>query len=113
MIETFLFDGSQVVIAKTNQRTFRGALPTAVEERDRRCQHESGCPAPASECDVDHRTPAARGGPTSQFNGRLECLPDNRIEHLHDDSHGKPERELSYLDALRCRLRWQYLNETA
>jgi hypothetical protein len=66
---------------------------------------------PASECDVDHRTPAARGGPTSQFNGGAECKGHNRIPHLHDDPVEQPERRVDRLDAIRCRLRWQLLNE--
>jgi hypothetical protein len=113
VMETFLFDGPMVVMAKTNQRLFRGALRKAILVRDRRCQHEAGCPTPASECDVDHRTPAARGGPTSQFNGRAECTPHNRNDELQDDAEALPERDITYLDAVRARLRFQMLLEEA
>ena len=111
VMETFLFDGPSVIIAKSHQRVFRGALRKAILVRDRRCQHEAGCSTPASECDVDHRTPAARGGPTSQFNGGVECKGHNRIPHLHDDPVELPERPIDRLDALRCRLRWQALHD--
>jgi hypothetical protein len=110
VMEMFLFDGPTVIIAKTHQRTFRGALRKAIKVRDRRCQHESVCPAPAAECDIDHRTPAARGGPTSQFNGHAECLPHNRLEHLHDQPDEQPERPIGILDLIRCKARWYQLN---
>ena len=86
-LEAFLFDGSEVVLTTSKQRTFRGALRRAVQVRDKRCQHRSVCPTPAVDADIDHRTPAARGGPTSQFNGAVECIPHNR----HPELHGHPE----------------------
>jgi hypothetical protein len=113
VMEVFLFDGPSTVIAKSKQRTFRGALRKAILVRDRRCQHASGCATPASECDVDHRTPAARGGPTSQFNGHAECVPHNRLAHLHDDPVEQPDRRITVLDEIRCRLRWQMLQEAS
>jgi hypothetical protein len=60
---------------------------------------------------VDHRTPAARGGPTSQFNGGAQCKGHNRIPHLHDDPVEQPERRVDRLDAIRCRLRWQAMHD--
>ena len=111
VMETFLFDGQNTVLAVSKQRTFRGALRRAVQVRDRRCQHSSVCPAPAIESDVDHRTPAARGGPTSQFNGAVECVPHNRLAHLHDHPRPQPERQVSVLDEIRCRLRWRLLRD--
>ena len=74
-IETVLFDGRQRVIGVTYKRSFTGAVRRAVEVRDRRCQHPSGCDEPASRCDVDHIVPHSEGGITSQDNGRLSC-PD-------------------------------------
>lgn len=106
VVEAFLFDGPTTVIAKSSRRTFTGALRAAITVRDRRCQHRSGCDTPAIHGDVDHRRPAARGGPTSQFNGRAECVPHNRLPHLHDHDHERPDREITVLDAIRCRLRW-------
>jgi hypothetical protein len=111
LMEAFLFDGSEVVLATSKQRTFRGALRRAVQVRDKRCQHESVCPTPAVDCDVDHRTPAARGGPTSQFNGASECMPHNRRSELHGNPQPRPERPIDTLDALRCRMRWRMLRD--
>jgi hypothetical protein len=113
VMESFLFDGPTTVIAKTRQRTFTGALRRAVQVRDRRCQHQSVCPTPAVDGDVDHRTPAARGGPTSQFNGRSLCTPHNRQEALRDRADPLPDRRVDILDAIRCRIRWAYLQELA
>jgi hypothetical protein len=113
VMESFLFDGPLVVIAKSRQRTFTGALRRAIQVRDRRCQHPSGCPTPAVDADIDHRRPAARGGPTSQFNGRVECTPHNRHAHLRDQVDELPERRVHILDAIRCRLRWQLLHDFA
>jgi hypothetical protein len=111
VMESFLFDGPMVVIAKTRQRTFTGALRRAIQVRDRRCQHPSGCPTPAADADIDHRRPAARGGPTSQFNGRVGCIPHNRHAHLRDRVDELPERRVDILEAIRCRLRWQVLHD--
>ena len=72
------------------KRSFTGALRRAIEVRDRHCQHPSGCDEPASRCDVDHITPYSEGGDTSQENGRLECWPHNRIEHLRNAGPGVP-----------------------
>lgn len=113
VMESFLFDGPTTVIATSRRRTFTGALRRAVQVRDRRCQHQSVCPTPAVDGDVDHRTPAARGGPTSQFNGRSLCTPHNRQEALRDHADPLPDRHVHVLDAIRCRLRWAYLQELA
>ena len=111
VMQRFLFDGSEVVLATSKQRTFRGNLRRAIQVRDRRCQHGSVCPTPAVDGDVDHRKPAARGGPTSQFNGAAECIPHNRHPDLHGHPAPRPERPITPLDALRCRLKWQCLRE--
>ena len=112
LIETFLFDGPSTVIAKSHTRTFTGALRKAIQVRDRRCQHRSECPAPAADSDVDHRRPYSEGGATSQFNGRVECIPHNWLAHVHDhpgDDPNPPEHPVGPLDAIRCRLRWHVL----
>jgi len=111
LLEAFLFDGSETVLTTSKQRTFRGALRRAVQVRDKRCQHRSVCPTPAAEADIDHRTPAARGGPTSQFNGAVECIPHNRHPELHGHPEPRPERPITTLDALRCRMRWRLLRD--
>ncbi len=111
VMQTFLFDARHSVLGVSRQRTFRGVLRRAIQVRDRRCQHKSVCPTPASECDVDHRTPAARGGPTSEINGRMECRTHNR----HPDLHGHPEplgeREVTILDVMRATARWAALRD--
>ena len=112
-IETILFDGPLTVIAASPARTFTGRLRRAIEARDRHCQHPAGCDVPADDCDVDHIIPFALGGPTSQFNGRLECRPHNRDATKHD--HGAtphPDRPVTVLDEIRARLRWRYLHTT-
>jgi hypothetical protein len=112
VLEAFLFDGGHTVLGMSRRRTFTGALRRAIQVRDLRCTHPSVCPTPAAACDIDHRTPAARGGPTSQFNGRPECPPHNRIPDLHDhEVESLPPRDITYLDLLRCRLRWAHLRD--
>ena len=96
----------------SHRRTFTGQLRRAVQVRDRRCQHTSGCDVPADQCDIDHIVPHAADGPTSQFNGKAECQPHNRNPDRHD--HGgvpRPTRPIDRLDELRCRLRWQMLRD--
>lgn len=108
LIESVLFDGPSTVISVSSKRTFTGALRRAVQVRDRRCRHPSGCEVPAERCDVDHIRPHVVDGLTSQANGRLECPPHNQIPELHD--HGAVpgvEREVTRLDELRCLIRWR------
>jgi hypothetical protein len=111
-LETVLFDGPSTVISVSHRRSFTGALRRAVQVRDRHCRHTSGCDVPADQCDVDHIVPHADAGPTSQFNGKLECTPHNRDSDRHD--HGgtpRPSRPIDRLDEIRCRLRWKLLRE--
>jgi hypothetical protein len=111
-LETVLFDGPSTVISVSHRRGFTGALRRAVQVRDRHCRHTSGCDVPADQCDVDHIVPHAAAGPTSQFNGKLECTPHNRDSDRHD--HGgtpRPSRPIDRLDEIRCRLRWSLLRE--
>jgi hypothetical protein len=111
-LETVLFDGPSTVISVSHRRSFTGALRRAVQVRDRHCRHTSGCDVPADQCDVDHIVPHAAAGPTSQFNGKLECTPHNRDSERHD--HGgtpRPSRPIDRLDEIRCRLRWSLLRE--
>jgi len=107
-LETVLFDGPSTVVSVSHRRNFTGALRRAIEVRDRHCQHPSGCEIPADRCDVDHVVPFAQGGPTDQFNGRLQCPTHNRRTDLHD--HGAPPlpwRSVGRIDALRARVRWR------
>lgn len=105
MYEVVLFDGPHTIVSVSNKRLFGGALRRAVEVRDQFCQHPSECDEPAERCDVDHITPASQGGPTSQFNGRLECKVHNRNPAKHDhDAEPLPEHPV---DLLRARARWR------
>lgn len=108
VIQSVLFDGPTTVVGVSAQRSFTGALRTAIEVRDRHCQHPSGCDTPAPDCDVDHIVPWAEGGPTSQFNGRLLCATHNRHPDRRDRPSPHPARSVTRLDVLRCRLRWAY-----
>jgi Domain of unknown function (DUF222) len=109
--ETFLFGDHSTIVTVSPSRTFRGALRRAIQVRDRHCRHESGCDVSAVHSDVDHITPVARAGPTSQFNGRSYCTPHNRTITT-GTRHPAPERLLGPLDALRARLRWQCLQRS-
>jgi hypothetical protein len=111
-LETILFADLLTVAAASPTRSFTGKLRRAIEVRDRHCQHPSGCDVPAPDCDVDHIVPDVDGGPTAQWNGRLECRPHNRDPLKHD--HGAapfPPREVGVLDEIRARLRWQLRHE--
>jgi Domain of unknown function (DUF222) len=71
-IERAVFDGpSRVIDVGARRRLFTGRLRRAIEVRDGRCQHPSGCDQPASRCEVDHIIPYSVGGHTTQENGRL------------------------------------------
>jgi hypothetical protein len=110
-IETILFDGPFTVIAASHTRTFTGRLRRAIQVRDRRCQHPSGCDVHVEGCDIDHIVAHTNGGKTTQFNGRLECRPHNRDATKHDhDAVPLPERPVTILDELRARLRWRDLH---
>jgi hypothetical protein len=108
MYEVILFDGPHTAVSVSNKRLFTGALRRAIEVRDLHCQHPSGCDEPATNCDVDHITPASQGGPTSQGNGRLECKVHNRNPNKHD--HGAephPDQPVDTLAIIRARIRWR------
>ena len=83
-MQTFIFDGSDRVVAASPTRTFRGMLRRAIQVRDRHCQHPSGCDAPITQCDIDHRVAWAERGITEEADGQLECQPHNRHSDLHD-----------------------------
>lgn len=76
-----IFDGqSRVVDVGVRQRLFTGATRTAVEMRDRFCQHPS-CDVPAERCQIDHIIPYDKGGLTAQANGRCYCPFHHRWHH--------------------------------
>jgi hypothetical protein len=51
-----------------------------VETRDRHCVFP-GCRMPASDCDLDHTTTWAEGGPTTPDNLTSLCRSDHRLKH--------------------------------
>ncbi len=51
-----------------------------VESRSRACVFP-GCRMPAGDCDIDHRTPWAEGGPTTPSNLAPLCRPDHLLKH--------------------------------
>jgi len=109
LMETFLFDGPSVVLTASQKRTFTGKLRSAIQARDRRCQHPSGCTVPATKCDINHIVAWSEGGTTDQFNGDPECPPHNRHSDKHD--HHKPplpRQPVDRLAALRAKCRWVY-----
>jgi NaMN:DMB phosphoribosyltransferase len=111
--ETVLFDGPHTVISVSQARRFTGAIRKAIETRDRHCTHPSDCDVPAERCDVDHIIPFSEHGPTSQFNGRLQCATHNRnaSRHAHSTTQPiSPPRPITELDHIRCRLRYNYRN---
>jgi hypothetical protein len=61
-------------------RSVPPALAKAVIVRDRHCRYR-GCAAPPWACDVHHREPWARGGPTAVHNLGLLCW--HHHEHVH------------------------------
>ena len=107
-VQTFIFDGADHVIAASKQRTFRGMLRRAIQVRDRHCQHPSGCDAPITHCDVNHRVGHAAGGVTDEATGNLECEPHNRRSDLHHRqpadaiTSARQRRSLEHLARQRC-----------
>lgn len=75
--------------SRKQARFFTGTLRTAIQLRDRHCQHPSGCDEPISRCDIDHVTPHSHGGTTTLTGGRLLCTAHNRIPALRDP--GQPD----------------------
>jgi hypothetical protein len=64
-------------------RSVPPALAKAVIFRDRHCRFEH-CSAPPWACDIHHRRPWARGGPTSLDNLGLLCWFHHEHVHRHD-----------------------------
>ncbi|HET9557627.1 MAG TPA: DUF222 domain-containing protein, partial [Actinomycetota bacterium] len=85
VIETMLFDSpSRVLDVGAQRRFFTGALRRAIEIRDRTCFHPS-CDEVPTRPEIDHIHEAAKGGETTQTNGRLGCGVHNRWRNQHPD----------------------------
>jgi hypothetical protein len=90
-IERVVFDGpSKVIDVGVQRRLFAGGTRRAVEVRDRECFQEA-CEAPAERLQVDHIHEAAKGGVTTQANGRLACPFHNRWRNHHPDPSDDPD----------------------
>lgn len=87
-LERAVMEPSGRVEVSPTQRLFTGGTRRAIELRDRECVH-AYCDTPASRCQADHLLPWARGGRTTQANGRLLCGFHNR-QRNHDPP---PQRE--------------------
>jgi hypothetical protein len=83
-IERIVFDTPDRVLSISHRRSFPAAVRRAVEIRDRRCTHPSGCDDPSSWCDVDHVHEHSCGGETSEANARLLCRTHNRNHTLRE-----------------------------
>ena len=60
-------------------RTATGALRRHIETRDMTCV-APGCRMPATDCDIDHRTPYHLGGPTDDRNEEPLCRHDHIVK---------------------------------
>jgi hypothetical protein len=108
MIESLVFDGSNVMLTMSRARFFVDRLRRAIQLRDRHCQHPSGCDEPAERCDIDHAVPHSEGGPTSQFNGRALCPPHNRHSDLRDrNAQPLPEEPVTPDRVAAARQQWR------
>jgi hypothetical protein len=87
-IERMVFDMPDRVLSVSRQRGFPAAVRRAIEIRDGRCTHPSGCDDPAEWCDTDHAIEYSDGGLTCEANGRLRCKSHNRDDTLR---HRSPE----------------------
>jgi hypothetical protein len=84
-VERIVFDGTgRVVDVGRRRRFFRGALRRAIEVRDRSCFHETCDEAPRWP-QIDHEHEAAKGGETTQENGRLGCDFHNNLRNQRSD----------------------------
>ncbi len=88
-IERIIFEAPDRIISASQRRTFTGALRRAIEIRDRRCTHHSGCRTVAARCDIDHIIAVPDGGTTSYDNGRTLCSTHNR----RPDKRNAPPRQ--------------------
>ena len=70
---------SQILDFGNDVDYFHGPLREAVVIRDRFCR-DPGCGLPGRDCQIDHRVPRSRGGPTAATNGECKCGTGNRLK---------------------------------
>jgi hypothetical protein len=75
-------DTGQPVANGTTSRRPTATQRRFVETRDRTCTFP-GCRAPATDCDLDHRTPHSQGGPTHIENLGPLCRHHHNLHHHH------------------------------
>jgi hypothetical protein len=85
LFERAVFAPGKRVEVSITSRFFTGATRRAIELRDRVCQHPM-CDELAVRCQVDHIVEYAKGGPTTQENGRLLC----EFHNCHPDQRPPP-----------------------
>jgi hypothetical protein len=78
--ERALFGLGNRIDVSVRARLFTGGTRRAIELRDRMCTHEI-CFEPAERCQADHIKEWAKGGETTQENGRLLCGFHNRLRN--------------------------------
>jgi hypothetical protein len=81
--ERAIFSLGNRVDVSVRARLFTGGTRRAIELRDRICTHPY-CYEPAESCQADHIETWARGGPTTQENGRLLCGFHNRLRNQQE-----------------------------
>jgi len=87
--ERALFALPTRVEVSTRARLFSGGTRRALELRDRRCAHPY-CDEPPERCQGDHVEPYAKGGETTQDNGRLLCGFHNRLRTQQERQRPPP-----------------------
>jgi hypothetical protein len=75
-------DTGRPVANGTTRRRPTAAQRRHVETRDRTCTFP-GCRTPATDCDLDHRTPHSQGGPTHIENLGPLCRHHHNLHHHH------------------------------
>ena len=90
-VERVVFDSpSRVLDVGAQRRFFTGALRRAVEIRDRTCFNRT-CDEVPERPHVDHIHEAAKGGATTQDNGRLGCAFHNLWRNQQSDLGDDPD----------------------
>jgi len=85
--ERIVFAPNKRVECSVRARFFTGGTRRAIEVRDQGCQHEF-CEEPAKKCQADHIVEHAKGGLTTQENGRALCDGHNRMRNGREPPDG-------------------------
>jgi hypothetical protein len=89
--ERAIFRLGNRVDVSVRARLFTGGTRRAIELRDRMCTHPH-CYEPAESCQVDHIETYAKGGLTTQDNGRLLCGFHNRLRNQKEHPPERPSQ---------------------